>query len=275
MKTLRYRSRGEEVNFLEQILVKLGYNVFVSNYFGKDTDTSIRDFQQKNNLVIDGIVGLKTWTKLISAEQSSLEYQDKLLSEQDLIDFSVQYDLELASVKAVNEIESNGKGFLIDGRPKILFEGHVFWKQLKKANLNPEDYQTEFTKNVLHPSPNRDNYVGGSREYDRLEKAAGMSDLPAIHNAAYASASWGAFQIMGYHYKNLGYSSIDAFVSRMYEDEGKHLEAFGKFLEANNLVRHLKSKNWEAFAKGYNGSGYKKYKYHTKLKKAYDKYKNL
>ncbi len=274
MKTIRYRSRGDEVNFLEQILVKLGYQVVVSNYFGKDTDRSIRDFQQKNNLVVDGIVGLKTWTKLIAAEQSTIEYTDKLLSEKDLVSFAAQYDLELAAVKAVNEVESNGKGFLIDGRPKILFEGHIFWRQLEKANLNPQDFQNDFTKNVLYKKWTKSHYKGGSGEYDRLEKAAGISDLPAVRNAAYSSASWGAFQIMGYHYKSLGYSSIDSFVSKMYEDENKQLEAFGKFLKVNNLIRHIKNKDWEAFAKGYNGPAYKKNKYDIKLKKAYETYKN-
>ncbi|GAA3511872.1 N-acetylmuramidase family protein [Aquimarina addita] len=274
MKTLRYRSRGKEVNFLEQILVKLGYQVFVSNYFGLDTDKSVRDFQQKNKLVVDGIVGLKTWTKLIAAEQATLESLDKLLSEQDLIDFANKYTIELAAIKAVNEVESNGKGFLIDGRPVILFEGHIFWKQLQKVGLNPTDYQNEVTADVLYQFWVKSHYKGGAGEYDRLEKAAGISDLPAVRNAAYASASWGSFQIMGFHYKSLGYDSIDSFVSDMYEDEGKHLDAFGKFLEVNNLIRHLKNKDWEAFAKGYNGPGYKKNKYDTKLRDAYNKYKN-
>ncbi|MBQ4821029.1 N-acetylmuramidase family protein [Aquimarina sp. MMG016] len=273
MKTIRYRSRGEEVNFLEQILNKLGYNVFVSNFFGKDTDLAVKDFQRKNNLVVDGVVGLKTWTKLINAEKATLDYLDKLLSEKDLVDFAKQYDLELAVVKAVNEVESNGKGFLIDGRPRILFEGHVFWRELEKRKINPVDFVNDFTDNVLYKKWTKKHYSGGSGEYSRLEKAAGMSDLQGVHDAAYSSASWGAFQIMGYHFKNLGYSSIDSFVSKMYENEGKHLEAFGLFLEKNNLIRHLKSKNWAAFAKGYNGPGYKQNKYDEKLEKAYKKYK--
>lgn len=275
MKTLRYASRGNEVNFLEQLLVKIGYTVVVSNYFGRDTDLAVKDFQRKNNLVIDGIVGLKTWTKLIAAEKAALNYLDKLLSEQDLISFSKKYDLELAVVKAVNEVESNGKGFLIDGRPRILFEGHVFWKELVNRNIAPTTFLNDYTKNVLYKKWTRKHYLGGSKEYSRLEKAAGMSDLPEVHAAAYASASWGAFQIMGYHYKALGYTSIDSFVSKMYEDEGKHLEAFGKFSETNNLIRHLKNKNWAAFAKGYNGSGYKQNKYDEKLAKAYNTYLSI
>ena len=57
MKTLRYRSRGQEVYFLEELLQKLGYEVYVSTYFGLDTNNAVKDFQQKNNLVVDGTAG--------------------------------------------------------------------------------------------------------------------------------------------------------------------------------------------------------------------------
>ena len=59
MKTIRYKSRDESVHILEQLLVNLGYEVYVSNYFGIDTHKTILDFQAKNNLVIDGIFGMK------------------------------------------------------------------------------------------------------------------------------------------------------------------------------------------------------------------------
>jgi hypothetical protein len=115
-------------------------------------------------------------------------------------------------------------------------------------------------------------YEGGKQEYDRLEKAAGLSDEDAVHDAAYASASYGAFQIMGFHYKLVGYSTVDSFVSDLYTHERKHLKAFGLFCKANKLIRHLQTKNWASFAKGYNGSGYKKNKYDTKLASAYTRY---
>ena len=158
MKTIRYKSRGSEVHFLEQILTKLGYNVYVSNYFGQDTDIAVKDFQRKNGLVVDGIVGIKTWTKLIAAEKATLEYLDKLLSEEDLINFATTHQLELAVVKAVNEVESNGKGFLIDGRPRILFEGHVFWRELERRNINPNDYVNDYTSNVLYKKWTKTHY---------------------------------------------------------------------------------------------------------------------
>src|SRR5690606_20329627 len=131
MNTIKIRSRGQEVHFLAEILKKQGYNVLVSNFFGSDIDAAVKDFQLKNSLVVDGVVGLKTWMKLIEKENQIIKSNDKLLSEKDLFDFAGEYNLELAAVKAVNQIESSGKGFLAFGKPRILFEGHVFWSELK------------------------------------------------------------------------------------------------------------------------------------------------
>ena len=275
MSTLKFRSTGQKVHLLQQILVKLGYNVTVSEYFGKETDTAVKDFQHKNSLVVDGIVGTKTWAKLNEKENHWGAFSDKLLSEQDLIEFAQKYDVELAAVKAVNEVESRGRGFLIGGRPKILFEGHIFWKQLEKRNLPPASYLNEETKDVLYKKWTRSFYLGGAGEYDRLNKAVAIADDPNFKEAAFSSASWGAFQIMGYHYKSLGYPSVEEFVSKMYNHEREHLGAFGKYLDANNLIRHLKSQNWASFARGYNGPAYATNKYDIKLKNAYERFLNI
>jgi len=277
MQTIRYRSRGEAVYLLEEILVKLGYDVYISNYFGKDTEAAVRDFQAKNNLVVDGIAGPKTWSKIIEKQQALPAFNDKFLSEQDLIDFGFAHNLELAVVKAVNEVESRGKGFFLDGKPAILFEGHVFWRELEKRGIEPKTLVSEQSEDVLYEKWTRKHYLGGSREYSRLEKAAKLSDAQAVKEAAYCSASWGAFQIMGYHYKSLGYASIDNFVDKMYAHEREHLDAFGKFISVNfykgkNLIHWLRQKNWANFARAYNGPGYKQNKYDEKLAAAYHKF---
>jgi len=272
MKTLQYRSRGPEVQFLEEILASMGYNVDVSFFFGQSTRQAVLDFQKKNNLVIDGIVGIKTWTKLLALNPQVIQVHSKLLSEQDLINFAKEYSLELAAVKAVNAVESSGKGFLADARAKILFEGHVFWRELKKRGVEPADFQNDQTKDVLYPKWTRRHYKGGAGEYDRLQKAANISQNPAFKEAAYRSASWGSFQIMGYHADSLGYDSIDDFVNRMQQHEREHLNAFGKFLKVNKLIPHLKAKDWAKFAHGYNGPGYAQNRYDVKLQQAYEKF---
>lgn len=272
MKTLRYRSNNAEVFILEELLVQLGYTVHISNFFGKDTHNAVLDFQQKNKLVVDGIVGLKSWSKLLAAKEGLTKFNNKFLSEDDIKAFAEKYDVSLAAVKAVNEVESSGKGFLLDGRPRILFEGHIFWRELKNRGLKPEDFLEERIKNVLYKSWTKSFYEGGEQEYDRLEKAAGMSDVDAVHDAAYASASYGAFQIMGFHYDSLGYASVDSFVADMYTHERSHLDAFGMFCKVNGLLKHLQNQNWKSFARGYNGSAFAENKYDIKLKKAFDKY---
>ncbi|QLE02990.1 DUF3380 domain-containing protein [Galbibacter sp. BG1] len=274
MKVLKYKSYDPSVYLLEQILVKLGYSVVISNYFGKDTAQAVRDFQLKNDLVVDGIVGVKTWSKLLALEKGLFENTDKLLSEKDLNDFSQEYNLELALVKAINEIESQGKGFLISGRAKILFEGHVFWRELEKRNVDPEKYASEDTKHILYKKWTKKYYVGGEGEYLRLKLASNLDANPDFFDAAHAASSWGSFQIMGYHYKSLGYESIQMFVDAMQTHEREHLRAFGKFLKVNNLMVPLRNKDWDAFSRGYNGPSYKRNQYDTKLKLTYFKYRN-
>lgn len=275
MKTLRYRSSGNDVYVLQEMLANLGYDITVNSYFDKATEQAVMDFQDKNNLVKDGIVGTKTWAKLLEKPKQVIAYNDKFLSEKDLVEFADKYGLELAAVKAVNEIESNGKGFLLDGRPRVLFEGHVFWRELEKRNINPKSLESEKTANILYKTWTKNHYLGGTKEYLRLNKAAGLNDTQEVHDAAFCSASYGAFQIMGNHYQSLGYPNVDSFVAHMYTHERAHLESFGLFCEANKLIVHLKNKDWEKFARGYNGPGYKENKYDTKLANSYKKYKSF
>lgn len=272
MKTVKLHSKASEVITLCEMLVKMGYALNVSEVFTAAVNEAVHDFQSRNNLVVDGIVGIKTWSRLFEKNSQLLQYNDKLLSEQDLIDFANEYRMELAAIKAVNEVESSGKGFLIDGRPKILFEGHIFWQELERRNIDPESYARTDNQDILYKKWTKKYYLGGQREYDRLQRAIHLIPGLNLTDAANASASWGVFQIMGFNAIPIGYDSIDHFVGKMYQDEREHLMAFGCFLKKNNLIVSLQNKDWETFACRYNGEGYKVNKYDEKLARAYQKY---
>jgi hypothetical protein len=168
-------------------------------------------------------------------------------------------------VRAVNEVESRGTGFLNDGRPVILFERHVFWKRLKARGIDPGPL-SEKNSNILSQTPG--GYQGGAAEYTRLA-AAELIDA----GAAWESASWGAFQVMGYHWERLRYACIDDFVARMEAGEADHLDAFVRYVAADTaLVAALKGRKWAAFAKGYNGRNYAANLYDVKLERAYERY---
>ncbi len=272
MKTIRLHSKGPEVTTLCEILAGIGYPLLVSDIFTTAVDEAVKNFQREFNLVVDGIVGIKTWSRLFEKNSQLFEHNDKLLSEQDLIGFANEYQVELACIKAVNEIESSGKGFLIDSRPKILFEGHIFWQELERRNIDPQEYVQPETQDILYKKWTKKYYQGGSREYDRLDKAAALIPGLDLIDAAHASASWGVFQIMGFNAIPIGYDSVDSFVCKMYQNEREHLGAFGRFLKTNNLIAALQNKDWDTFAYRYNGEGYKANKYDEKLARAYQKY---
>lgn len=167
---------------------------------------------------------------------------------------------EVAAIRAVADIESAGGGFLSSGRPKILFEAHVFSRETKRV------YDTSHPK-ISSRRWNKSFYIGNEKEYDRLVAAMKLD-----RNAAIRSTSWGKFQIMGFNHKAAGYESLEKFLADMYISESKQLDGFVSFLKSKSLDTPLKNKDWATFAEGYNGSSYKENKYDTKLKAAYEKH---
>ncbi|KEI13823.1 hypothetical protein Z959_04955 [Clostridium novyi B str. ATCC 27606] len=61
---LKLGSNGNEVKALQQKLNKFGYKINLDGIFGHSTETAIYDFQKRNDLARDGIVGKSTLEKL-------------------------------------------------------------------------------------------------------------------------------------------------------------------------------------------------------------------
>ncbi len=269
MDTIKQGSRRERVVILLQaLLAAAGLPVTIDGRFGIGTDRAVRCFQQQHGLVVDGTVAEKTWLTLIGVSPALVErITSRYLGEDDIQNMAAELGVSVAAVKAVNEVESQGAGFIVD-QPKILFEGHVFFERLKSHGLDPNEH-LENNGDILNPHWTKKYYLGGLREYERLDKAA------SIHRAAaLESASWGIFQVMGYHAPAIGWPDIEAFVSDMYTHERQHLRAFAGYVRANDLVESLKSQNWEKFARGYNGPGYDQNRYHLKLAQAFARYES-
>ena len=66
METIKLGSKGDIVKKLQQLL-----NITVDGEFGIKTDKSVREFQIKNKLTVDGIVGNNTWKVLGIIENTS------------------------------------------------------------------------------------------------------------------------------------------------------------------------------------------------------------
>ncbi|MFY8275369.1 N-acetylmuramidase domain-containing protein [Pseudoalteromonas sp. SSDWG2] len=182
------------------------------------------------------------------------------INDADFIHIATLLGCEVATIKAVAKVESASGAFLPDGRPKILFEAHIFSKH------------TQHAFDHSHPSIscatwNKQLYVGGEGEYQRLNLAMTLDA-----DAALSSASWGMFQIMGFNYLACGYPHVRAFVAAMFASQLAHLQAFAAFLQSQHLDTLLQAKDWRAFAAGYNGPSYAQNKYDEKLANAYKQF---
>lgn len=65
MPVLRKGSRGEDVKFLQIQLTRMGYPLVADGIFGSGTDAAVKQFQQRNGLGVDGVVGTFTWARLL------------------------------------------------------------------------------------------------------------------------------------------------------------------------------------------------------------------
>ena len=182
------------------------------------------------------------------------------LTDADFLAAAASIGCEVAAIHAVALIEAGGYGFLMSGRPKILFEAHLF------SRLTAHVYDRT-NPDISSPVWNRALYVGGEGECDRLAKAATLN-----RDAALKSCSWGKFQILGSNYAACGFDSVQSFVTAMYQGEGPQLQAFVAFVKSQRLDRFLVTRDWTSFARGYNGPGYAQNQYDIKLGEAYDKF---
>lgn len=215
-------------------------------------------------------------------KQPVTENKSKKLCENDFIEAANLLGCEVAAIKAVIEVETGNRGgFLLNKDvnpllknpdeyskyPVILFEGHIFYRQLKNKGIEPEKFMNTDTADILYKSWTKNYYGSKWEEYDRLDRACQIDN-----EAALLSCSYGLGQIMGFNYKACGYKSVFDFTEDMSESEGKQLLAFCNFIKSNKkLLDSLRAKDWKIFAYNYNGPEYSKNSYDKKLNQAYIK----
>jgi hypothetical protein len=163
-------------------------------------------------------------------------------------------------IHAILDVESAGTGFDRQGRPRMLFEPHIFYRELAR---HPKA-RAEAERRGLAYKDWRRNYPKDS--YPRLKAALRLCDeFDLGAEPALRSASWGLGQIMGFNCKLAGYGSAEAMVRDFLDDEEHHLRAMVAFIVTAKLDDELRRHDWEGFAEGYNGKGFRKNGYHAKL----------
>lgn len=172
--------------------------------------------------------------------------------------------IEAAAILAFIDVETGGKGFdPTTGKILIQFEPAWFRKQAPYAPSG------KWSVNKVEVQ---------SREWIAFNDA--FSKNP---DAAMRSTSIGLGQIMGFHYRRLGYTTVGT----MWDDAKKGIDRqfwqIVKFISTDaNLFVAVKNHDWDKVASLYNGAGYKalalkigRESYDISLKKAYIKYSKI
>lgn len=202
---------------------------------------------------IDGDPGPQTCNAVLQGMEDG---PDTALALHDYIDAAGRLGCHPANVMAFAAVEASGAGFQ-DGYPKILFEPHIFCR-LTHGVFDIRHPTISYARWGARPYPKTIN-----ERYRQLLEAVGLDVA-----AAFASASYGKFQIMGENYAACGFENPWAFAFSQAFDEKKQLAAFEAFIRHNGLLAPLQNGNWVALAKGYNGSAYAKNRYDVRLAQA-------
>ena len=260
---LRRGDKGPAVIDLQKHLMNAGYDIGTPDGgFGQKTYDAVIAFQKATKLVVDGVVGPKTMGLLCDAEKSH-----KYLCQDDIVAAAKSLGVPTAAVMAVNSVESKGTGFLPSGKVAILYERHIMYREVKDYGVDPAKAMREQPGLV---NTARGGYSGGEKEWLRLQNAMKISK-----EAAWESCSWGAYQIMGFHWELLGFDSVEDFVRFVSVSEANQLECFVRFIKSQKgLWNALKALDWANVARLYNGAAYKENQYDTKLSDAYKLYKS-
>jgi len=169
------------------------------------------------------------------------------MTEEDYKAAADQLGVEIAAVKAVAEVESSGQSmWTLAGhlRPPIRLEAHWFGKL------------TGYRFNDSHPHISRQQWTPSVAAKTKLEAWEQFNEASSLNEgAAIQATSWGLFQIMGFHYKALGFATPQDMKAAAFTEPGQ-LDLFVRFILANRPLQDaLQRKDWHAFAAGYNGPG--------------------
>ena len=166
------------------------------------------------------------------------------------------YGVEYAALMAVITVESSGVGFNPPtGKLIIRFEP-AWFKRLSNVS----------SQHLSEPW----NGPGGNQEteYTLFDSAFAIDP-----QAAMQSTSVGMMQVMGFHYKELGFNEVGDLWNFAKVNELNQVELGLRFIKSiPALLQSLVAKDWQTFAYHYNGALYEENKYDQRLLAAYNKF---
>ncbi|MEK9752495.1 MAG: N-acetylmuramidase family protein [Rhodospirillaceae bacterium] len=175
------------------------------------------------------------------------------ITDVELAELADELAVHPADLEAIAIVESGGVGWFRDGRIKILWEYHWFYK-LVGAPRRARAVELGLAR-PRWISPARGGYKGqatADARYALLRRGMALDEAAALQ-----AISIGRFQIMGFNYAICGFASPRAMWDAFCDSERHQVAALANFLKAKGLVPALRRRDFAKIEKVYNGGGLK------------------
>lgn len=170
-----------------------------------------------------------------------------------------QSGVDAAALVAVSIVETNARAFAPVGdrrEPLIRFEGHCFDRL-----LDGDKRRIARLAGLSAPRAGQIRNPAGQDARWRLLAQASAIDA----EAAFEATSWGLGQVMGSHWRQLGFASAGEMAALARRSAEGQLEIVARFLRTGPFVERLERGDWAGFARLYNGPGFAANGYDAKI----------
>ena len=237
---LKLGSRGNSVKELQKKLNSLGFNAgVVDGIFGTKTRSAVMDFQRKNGLVVDGIVGKATQSKLDSSSNNDVKTIQEILNQIGIDVGKVDNKMGNKTRQGIREFQKIF-GLTVDG-----IAGKNTWAVLNKAkgitHFKVQEFACKHCKDIKID-------INLLVKLEELRKAVGNKPLIIrsgyrcpTHNRNVGGASksqhiYGKAVDISHH--NIGRALLERHADRIFANGGVGLGG-------NNIV-HVDTRNGKA-----------------------------
>lgn len=132
-RVLMLKMSGEDVKHMQKKLKDLGFHKGrVDGNFGQDTLVSVSNFQRESGFKVDGIVSLRTWSKINNYEKGTIENNKDIKYD---ISYITKESLKIYDSKIDNKFYYNKKT-----------KKNTIWIKNTFSLLNPYDYIGNWNK---------------------------------------------------------------------------------------------------------------------------------
>ncbi len=168
-----------------------------------------------------------------------------------------------AALVAASLVETNARAFAPVGErrePLIRFEGHYFDRL-----LDGDKRRIARLAGLSSPRAGAIRNPAGQEARWRLLSQAAAIDA----EAAFEATSWGLGQVMGSHWRKLGFAGAGEMATRARQSAEGQFDIVARFLKTGPFVERLERADWAGFARLYNGPGFAANGYDGKIASAW------